>query len=140
MSDTIEAIHAAAAASAPISPAIADGLAGLVATAWGPIAGQVLLIAAGAVGGAFWTVSGRTVTALATVSNWVALLRLVTVSVVFTSAVSTLIQKVIGWPYTDCLVVCAFMLAAFGDSWPTVFQNIVQKFLTNKGYSDPPKE
>lgn len=140
MTDLVTAARELAAASAPVTPAVANGLAGLAATAWGPIAGQVLLIGIGAVGGAFWTVSGRKVDTAPPMNNWVALLRLVTVSALFTSTVSTLIQKTIGWPYNDCLVVCAFMLAAFGDSWPAAAMATVRKFLATRGIDVPPKE
>jgi len=109
----------AAASSATIS------VTSLVVSSLGPLGGQLCLIGLGAVAGATWALGKREKDA--TPGAFVFMVRLILASVVLATAASYGLERFLGLPYFDCLLVTSFLVSAFSDLWPKLVDALINR-------------
>ena len=91
----------------------------------GPMAGEYAVIIVSALAGSLWALSrmpssSRTDGALL-------IFRLVLTAVVLTSGAAFLLQAHYDWPAHHLLAPVAFVIGAFGDRWPRLFEVIFNR-------------
>jgi hypothetical protein len=115
------------------------GLIGLFVVLFGPLAGEWALVVFAALAGSMWAV-GRSDTSNKAQAA-ILLAKLVVAAVIFTGAVSTVMEHYLGWPATELLAPVAFIIGFIGERWQDILQNlfnaIVGRFIREQnGSSD----